>query len=78
MCGLRIIPSHCPICGDPARGTLENLQGWAMMLYDDEHRDFEYDGYTKVLWDTQRTDVDDGMVTVICELRHAWQARTEG
>lgn len=64
----------CPICHQPAEGTLETVFGLALLQFDD-HGKAEYAGETQIDWNTQVTCRDrDGKVTLQCPEGHRWQA----
>jgi len=71
---MRYEPGTCPICGKPARGTVETLSGIAEFSRRGDG-EVEYSGYTDICWDGQRTVVDpQGRVTLICPSGHEWPA----
>ncbi len=65
----------CPHCGQPATGTLETIQGVALLQGPDPGGNFQYEGQTLIDWDSQKTVVDrNGLVTLSCDQHHEWQA----
>jgi hypothetical protein len=44
---------NCPECGQPATGTLETVQGVALLQGPDSKGSFEYIGETVIDWDSQ-------------------------
>ena len=66
---------RCPVCGELARGSLEQVPGLALLLFD-EHGKAEYEGETTMFWDDQNTVHDEnGRVTLECPAGHRWAAR---
>lgn len=64
----------CPTCGQPAASTLETVYGRALLIRNPDGS-FDYEGETKIDWDTQETVTEaDGSATLHCESRHAWQS----
>lgn len=76
---LHLDPPCCPECGEPAQGTLEDLEGLAFLTWKDAQAGVaDWNGETKPLWDTQRTQRDqDHRVTLFCPAGHDWQAHME-
>ncbi len=65
----------CPDCGEPPKGTVETLNGCAV-LSPGENGTFEYSGFTEIWWDEQRTEYDEQeRVHLICEKGHEWYSR---
>ena len=56
----------CPECGETARGTLERVDGVALVNEDPTTGEIQYDGETKIDWDSQRTVERDGNPVWIC------------
>jgi hypothetical protein len=73
---MRFTLDTCPICGLPPDGTLETVQGFALLQpKSDGSPGFEYAGETKIWWDEQHTVRDaQNCVTLICEKGHDWKA----
>jgi hypothetical protein len=72
---MRFRPFRCPTCKRRANRILENILGDACLIYDPDQRAFQYEGETKVDWDSQETVVAaDGTVTLSCG-NHTWQAK---
>jgi len=66
---------RCTVCGELAKGTLEQVPGIALLNFD-EHDTAEYAGETELAWNDQGTCRDgDGRVTLECPRGHQWQAR---
>lgn len=66
----------CPTCGEPPEGTLESLTGLALLSRPDENSpELEYDGWTEIYWDEQKTVTDEaGKLTLICPNGHDWKS----
>jgi hypothetical protein len=72
---------NCPECGAKAKGTLETLQACADLDFADDGT-AEYNGYTDVYWDSQKSVVSDDpsspffapTFTLICPEGHEWQS----
>lgn len=64
----------CPECGQVAEATLENLTGWALLVFDQDGV-ADWEGETKVDWNSQETDEDPmtGEITLRCPDGHVWQ-----
>ncbi len=74
---MRLNPWKCPECGQAARGTVETIGGLALLIFDDQG-EADYEGETKVDWDSQASLVDArGRVTLECPHGHQWQATTD-
>jgi hypothetical protein len=74
---MKITPSKCPECGEPVRGTIERLMGCAQ-VFEKEDGTFEYDGWTDIWWDEQKTvHAKDGRTRVTCANGHDWLAAVE-
>ena len=72
---MRFFPWKCPECAEAAYGLLEELQGIARIQFD-ERGDADYEGYTEVVWDSQRTiETQLGVVTLLCPKGHDWHAK---
>jgi hypothetical protein len=67
-------PLRCPRCNKLPRGTLETVTGIAELVISDGGG-ADYSGQTDIDWNGQETVRDDqGMVTLIGECDHQWQA----
>lgn len=65
----------CPDCGGDIYGTLESLQGVALIIRDGDG-DFAYEGYTEICWDAQEIIQDDeGRDCLTCEKGHEWHSK---
>lgn len=74
---MRMNPWKCPECGQAARGTVEVIRGLALLIFD-EQGEADYEGETKVDWDSQTSLVDArGLVTLECPRGHQWPATTD-
>jgi len=74
---MRFNPFQCPECNEPARGTVEIIHGLALLIFDEEGN-ADYEGETKVDWDSQTSLTDDrGRVTLECPSGHQWQASVD-
>ncbi|HVR12096.1 MAG TPA: hypothetical protein VMW75_28910 [Thermoanaerobaculia bacterium] len=63
----------CPECGALARGTLEHLEGIALLTFDDSRKSAAYDGQTEILWDTQRTVTPQtDHLSLVCHCGATW------
>ena len=72
---MKLSISNCPECGQPATGTLEAVQGVALLQGPDSKGSFEYVGETVIDWDSQQTVLDkNGRVTLSCDQHHEWKA----
>jgi hypothetical protein len=72
---MKFIPSECPECGTPAKGTVDTVPGLALLVIDEDTGEAEYGGYTEVWWDDQTTDRDSqGRHALACENGHRWWA----
>ena len=66
---MRFSPWKCPECDQAARGTVEIIRGLALLLFD-EQDNAEYEGETKIDWDSQVTLADScGRFTLECPER---------
>ena len=77
---MKLAEPKCPICEDPAVGTMDLIPGVA--LFDDDPTDesavIEYMGETEVDWDgQQRITNDAGESKVTCG-RHYWFTKITG
>lgn len=63
----------CPECGEEASGTVESLMGVAMI--ERLHGEFQYSGYTDVLWDAQKSVTKDGKELLVCGNGHEWYSQ---
>ena len=63
--------SNCPECGEPPKGIVEELQGLAFLLEQDDGS-FEYAGQTDMWWDSQESLEFDGKCELMCCNRHLW------
>lgn len=64
---MKLVTPNCPRCGRPAKGTLENILGIALINIEKDGT-FEYSGETDVDWDCQETALDDhGNVMLVCD-----------
>jgi hypothetical protein len=66
-----LIP-RCPECGEPARGTLEIVQGVALVAADPDTGRPVYAGDTEMYWDSQRTVEREGKFVWVCSCGHDW------
>ena len=64
----------CPECGEPARGTLEVVQGVALVDPDPETGKPVYAGETDIDWDSQQTVQRAGKPVWVCSCGHEWTA----
>ena len=64
----------CPECGEPARGTLEEVQAVALVYPDAETGKPVYAGETAVDWDSQQTVQREGQPVWVCSCGHEWTA----
>lgn len=68
----------CPKCGEFAKGTLETVNGLALLTEPDIDGKSEWQGETKIWWDEQKTVTDArGKVTLVCHKGHDWQSEME-
>ena len=66
--------SHvCHECGETAAGTLEDVEARADLDFDEDGTAV-WSGNTEMLGDTQKTRLTNGLVTLMCENGHEWQA----
>ena len=71
---MRFKPWKCPECDEAAAGTVELIRGLALLMFD-EQGDADYEGETKVDWDSQTSLPDaHNQVTLECPNGHQWQA----
>ena len=71
---MRFNPWKCPECDQTATGTVELIRGLALLMFD-EQGDADYEGETKVDWDSQTSLLDArDQVTLECPNGHQWQA----
>ena len=68
-----LIP-RCPECGEPARGTLEEVQGVALVMADPQTGKPLYAGETDIDWDSQQTVQREGKPVWVCASGHDWPA----
>ena len=68
-----LIPG-CPECGEPARGTLEEVQGVALVMPDPETGKPVCAGGTDVAWDSQQTVQGESKPVCVCAGGHDWPA----
>jgi hypothetical protein len=61
----------CPTCGEEVSGTLETVQGQALVTKQDDGS-FEYSGQTRMFWDGQETLQKDGKDVLMCQNGHEW------
>ena len=61
----------CPDCGEELTGTLEEVQGEAL-LQPDGKGGYDYQGQTNIFWDYQQTVRADGKDTLLCDNGHSW------
>ena len=65
----------CPECGETARGTLERVEGVALVDEDPTTGEVQYDGETKIDWNSQQTVERDGKPVWVCRCcGHDWTA----
>lgn len=64
----------CPTCGKEVSGTLETVQGQALVTKQDDGS-FEYSGQTEMFWDGQETLQKDGKDVLMCKNGHEWTAK---
>jgi hypothetical protein len=74
---MRFDPATCPECGEPARGTLDDITGCAQFSDPDTKGNVEYAGDTEVFWDGQMTRKGntEGTVMLLDRAGHEWEAR---
>ena len=65
---------RCPECGELARGTLEAVQGVALVHADPETGKPLYAGETDIDWDSQQTVERAGKLVWNCACGHEWPA----
>jgi hypothetical protein len=71
---MKFSPHTCPTCGEVTKGTVETVEGIALLDFD-EDGDADWEGTTEISWDTQKTITEeDGIVTLVCDNGHSWQA----
>lgn len=68
---MRIDKTTCPICGEPIRGTLEIVQGTALLLKNPDGS-YNYAGETDIHWDTQEAASFDECFHGVCPNGHDW------
>jgi hypothetical protein len=74
---MRFDPWKCPECDQAATGTVEVVRGLALLIFD-EHGSADYQGETKVDWDSQASLLDaGGRLTLECPSGHQWQAMAD-
>ena len=56
----------CPECGEMARGTLERVEGVALVYEDPTTGEVPYDGDTQIDWNSQQTVERDGKPVWVC------------
>lgn len=61
----------CPKCGKPPDGTLEVVQGLAVLISDDDGG-FDYEGTIDIWWDSQESVRIEGLDVLVCEGGHEW------
>jgi hypothetical protein len=67
----------CATCGEPIRGSVERLNGCALLDVDPSGA-AEYAGETDVWWDEQRSvSRDPRRLVVICPNAHEWTVGVE-
>ena len=63
---MRFDPYRCPECGQLAAGTIETVQGLALLIFDPEGN-ADYEGQTTIDWNAQVTVRDAaGRATLEC------------
>lgn len=65
---------NCPECGKLVEGTLEQLQGEALVEPDGDG-EFQYQGETKVFWDAQTTMQVEREDVLLCPNGHEWHSK---
>lgn len=74
---MRFNTDKCPKCGASPLGTIEDVSACAW-LEPDESGGWRWEGYTDIHWDTQKTRVTDGKVTLSCsECDNSWDTEME-
>jgi hypothetical protein len=72
---MKFQPYRCPECKQLAHGTEETVLATALMNFDSKTNSFEYEGETKVHWNSQETITDEkGRVELSCPNSHSWFA----
>lgn len=72
---MRFVPNCCPECKAPPESIREVLYGEALLLEPDDDGETDYEGETKVDWNSQTTDCDaEGNVQLTCPNGHVWEA----
>ena len=67
---MRFTPWKCPECNQAAKSTVELIRGLALLMFDEEG-DADYEGETKVDWDSQTSLLDArNQVTLECPNGH--------
>lgn len=64
----------CPQCGEVAEATLEEINGWALLVFEEDGT-ADWEGETKIDWNSQKTYEDpmSGEVSLRCPSGHTWQ-----
>jgi hypothetical protein len=74
---MRFTPWKCPQCGEPAKGTLERIYGFALLTFD-ASGEATYAGDTEIDGNSQMTcDDESGRVLLECSARHRWPAERD-
>ena len=68
---------NCPHCGALAKGTLEIVNGLALLNPPDAEGNFEYAGETQIDWDSQRSCGGDHDYILECPNGHNWPSPSE-
>ncbi len=68
----------CPECGKKAADMLESLYAWAHLNYFEDADVFDYQGGSKVDWDSQEPDENkEGKVQLQCPAGHQWDSEVD-
>jgi hypothetical protein len=73
---MKFAQHKCPECGGIAVATLETLHGRGLLTFDEQTGEFDWQGETKVCYDSQQTHEDEmtNDLTLFCENDHEWQS----
>ena len=76
---MKLNTQNCPECGEPAIYTVEHLYAWASLTEPDGNGHVDYEGESKMLWDTQVPieDPETGGIYVRCINNHEWSTTVE-
>jgi hypothetical protein len=74
---MQFTPWKCPVCGEPAKGTLEWIYGFALLTFD-ASGNATYAGDAEIDWNSQATREDKSDRQILeCPADHRWPAERD-